>query len=281
METRVKMVNKTIGLALSGGGHKGLAHAGVLKFLQEQQIDIQIISGTSVGAIVGSLYALGKSPDEILAFFRSVNLFNVNHLSLVKSGLFNADKFMVYLDNIFGEMCLGDLAKELYISATNMETGRSKIFGRHTKIKEAVVASCAFPGIFSPVKVEGEIYSDGGILNNFPVNVIQGRCDYLIGVNLDRGADYKSANEFALLPQVAWRAIDIMMAQNAAMQNRLCDWLINPEKIVQYNTFEISDKRQQEIFQIGYQAAKREFHKVKDGLMRNKNHQPESPSSWW
>ena len=63
------MVNKTIGLALSGGGHKGLAHAGVLKFLQEQQIDIQIISGTSVGAIVGSLYALGKKLTKFWHFF--------------------------------------------------------------------------------------------------------------------------------------------------------------------------------------------------------------------
>lgn len=250
---------KTIGLALSGGGHKGLAHAGVLQFLQEQQIDIQVISGTSAGAIVGSLYALGKKPIEILDFFRSVNLLNVNHFSLIKSGLFNADKFSVYLDHVFGDMKLGELPKEIYISATNMETGKTKIFGNNVKVKEAITASCAFPGIFSPVKVEGSLYSDGGILNNFPVNVIQGRCDFLIGVNLDRGTDYKPASEFALLPQVAWRAIDIMMSQNTAAQNRLCDWLINPAEISQFSTFELSTKRQTAIFELGYQVAKNTF----------------------
>lgn len=223
----------------------------------------QIISGTSAGAIVGSLYALGKSPQEIFEFFHSVNLFNLNHFSLIKSGLFNTDKFITYLDRVFGEMLIGDLPKEIYISATNMQTGKSKIFNRHTKIKQALVASCAFPGVFSPIEIDGEIYSDGGILNNFPVNILQGRCDYLIGVNLDRSADYKPINEFAFLPQVALRAIDIMMAQNAATQNALCDWLINPKEIGQYSTFEISTKRQAELFQLGYQSAQKEFEKVK------------------
>ena len=80
--TQTIMNNKvSIGLALSGGGHKGLAHAGVLQFLEEQNIQIDVISGTSAGAIVGGLYAVGKKPAEILDFFKSVKLFSWNHLS--------------------------------------------------------------------------------------------------------------------------------------------------------------------------------------------------------
>lgn len=114
--------NASIGLALSGGGHKGLAHAGVLQFLEEQNIQIDVISGTSAGAIVGGLYAVGKKPAEILDFFKSVKLFSWNHLSFSKAGLLDAEKFIDYLDVIFGETKLVDLPKEMYISATDTST---------------------------------------------------------------------------------------------------------------------------------------------------------------
>ncbi|AGH37351.1 Phospholipase, patatin [Bibersteinia trehalosi USDA-ARS-USMARC-188] len=260
------MQQYSIGLVLSGGGHKGLVHAGVLQFLQEQKIEPQIFSGTSAGALISSLYAVGKSPREILEFFRSVNLFNVHHFSLAKNGLLNAEKFMVYLEQVFGELRVGDLPKEVYISATNIETAKPKIFSPQTKLKEAVAASCAFPGVFSPIMVEGKLYSDGGILNNFPANVIQGRCDFVIGVNLDCGLDYKPANKFAFAPQTAWRAIEIMMSQNSAMQNRFCDWLINPKDVNQYSVFELSSKRLDAIFNLGYQTAKREFAKLNPSI---------------
>ena len=163
------MNNKvSIGLALSGGGHKGLAHAGVLQFLEEQNIQIDVISGTSAGAIVGGLYAVGKKPAEILDFFKSVKLFSWNHLSFSKAGLLDAEKFIDYLDVVFGETKLVDLPQEMYISATDINSGRLKTFSRYTKAKEAIAASSAFPGIFSPVQIEGRLYCDGGILANFP-----------------------------------------------------------------------------------------------------------------
>ena len=251
------------GIALSGGGHKGIAHAGVLQFLLEQNIEPQIISGTSAGSIVGSLYALGKSPVEILKFFQSVSLFNWNHLSFRKAGLLDADKFITYLNDIFEDKKLKDLDKEVYISATDIKTGKLKIFNSNTLVKEAVAASCAFPGVFSPVTVDGKIYSDGGILNNYPVNTIQGRCDFLIGVNVNPVLSFKDDSKLHSIKSVAIRAFEIMMMQNAASQNELCDWHIMPEKLADYNTFETSKKRMDEIFNIGYNDAKREYEKIK------------------
>ncbi|HBO38050.1 MAG TPA: patatin [Pasteurellaceae bacterium] len=259
--------HKTIGLALSGGGHKGLAHAGVLQFLQEQGIEAQVIAGTSAGSIVGSLYALGKKPAEILDFFQSVNLFSLNHLSFGKGGLLDAEKFIIYLDDIFGDMTLAELKRDLYISATNIETGRTKIFNRNVKVKEAVAASSAFPGVFSPVLVEGHLYSDGGILNNFPVNTIQGRCDFLIGVNLDPSVGYKSHVELNSIKSVTLRVMNIMMAYNAAFQNTQCDWNICPQRLREYNVFETSKKRIKEIYLIGYEEAAREFEQIKHKIM--------------
>lgn len=250
------------GLALSGGGHKGLAHAGVLQFLNEQNIYPEIISGTSAGAIVGGLYANGKKPKEILDFFKSVSLLRWSHLSFKKAGFLDADQFAKYLFNEFEDKTLGELDTELYVSATEIERGKLKIFPKNTSVVKAILASSAFPGVFSPVTINGRIYSDGGVLNNYPVNTIQGRCDFLIGSNVNPVL-IENPMRFTSIKSVAFRAFEIMMMQNTFPQNELCDWHIMPEKLAAYNTFETSKKRMSEIFDIGYEEAKNQFEKIK------------------
>jgi len=253
------------GIALSGGGYKGIAHAGILQFLNEQDIFPEIISGTSAGAIVGGLYANGKKPKEILDFFKSVSLFRWSHLSFRKAGFLDADQFAKYLFREFEDKKIGELAQELYISATEIEQGKLKIFHKNTPIVPAILASSAFPGVFSPVDIDGRIYSDGGILNNYPVNTIQGRCDFLIGSNVNPVL-IQSPPHFSSIKSVAFRAFEIMMRQNTFPQNELCDWHIQPEALANYKTFETSKKRMDEIFDIGYQEAKKSFASIKDKL---------------
>lgn len=253
------------GLALSGGGHKGIAHAGVLQFLNEQGIFPEIISGTSAGSIVAGLYANGKKPKEILAFFKSVNLFSWSHLSFRKAGFLDADQFARYLEKEFGKKTIRELDIELYISATEIERGKLKIFHKNTQIVPAILASSAFPGVFSPVVINNKIYSDGGILNNYPVNTIQGRCDFLIGSNVNPVLMYNQTR-FTSIKSIALRAFEIMMMQNTFPQNELCDWHIQPEALAEYSTFETSKKRMDEIFDIGYREAKASFEKIKDKI---------------
>ena len=93
--------SKSVGIALSGGGSKGLAHAGVLQFLEEKNIKPNAISGTSAGSIVGALYACGKSPQEILAFFKSIYFFHWRHFTFKKAGLIDSESFKAYFINIF------------------------------------------------------------------------------------------------------------------------------------------------------------------------------------
>ncbi len=258
--------NSTVfGLALSGGGHKGIAHAGVLQFLNEQEIFPEIISGTSAGSIVGGLYANGMKPKDILTFFKSVSLFSWTHLSFKKAGFLDADQFARYLEKEFGNKTIKELDIELYISATEIERGKLKIFHKNTKVVSAILASSAFPGVFSPVIINNKMYSDGGILNNYPVNTIQGRCDFLIGSNVNPYLPQQSA-KFSSIKSVALRAFEIMMMQNTFPQNELCDWHIQPEALANYSTFETSKKRMDEIFDIGYQEAKKNFEKMKDKL---------------
>src|SRR5690554_872198 len=130
----MKIKPTVFGLALSGGGHKGIAHAGVLQFLNEQKIFPEIISGTSAGSIVGALYANGKKPKDILTFFKSVSLFNWSHFSFRKAGFLDADQFAKYLSKEFGTKTIKELEIELYISATEIERGKLKIFHKNTEI---------------------------------------------------------------------------------------------------------------------------------------------------
>lgn len=122
----MKLKNLEIGLVLSGGGHKGIAHAGALKFLEEQNIKPKIIAGTSAGSIVGSLYSVGMKPNDILTFFKSVDFFSWNHFTFRKAGVLDSSSFRSYLEAIFKDRKIGDLKTEIYITGTDLERGRDR-----------------------------------------------------------------------------------------------------------------------------------------------------------
>lgn len=261
----MKLKNLEIGLVLSGGGHKGIAHAGALKFFEEQNINPKIIAGTSAGSIVGSLYSVGMKSDAILTFFKSVDFFSWNHFTFRKAGVLDSSSFRTYLELIFKDRKIGDLKNELYITATDMERGKLKVFNSQTKILDAVLASSAFPGIISPVSIDGKLHSDGGILNNFPVNIIQGRCDFIIGINLCPSVEVNS-NKLTSIKSVTLRAYEIMLMNSSGTFRDLCDWYLEPKKLSEYSTFETKKARMEEIFDIGYYEAKRTFENVRDKI---------------
>ncbi len=111
---------KSTGFALSGGGTKGLAHAGAIKFLEEQNIKPSQIAGSSAGAIVAALYAWGKTPDEILAFFKSIYFFHWKHFTLKKAGIIDSESFKKYFEEIFKDAKINDLKIPIHITATDM-----------------------------------------------------------------------------------------------------------------------------------------------------------------
>lgn len=261
----MKLNNLDIGLVLSGGGHKGLAHAGALKFLEEQNIKPKIIAGTSAGSIVASLYAVGLSANQIHSFFKSVDFFKWNHFTFRKAGMLDSSSFRYYLEAIFKDHKIGDLKTELYITGTDLERGKLKIFDRETKITDAVLASSAFPGIISPVLIDGKLYSDGGILNNFPVTTVQGRCDFIIGINLCPTIE-TDLSKLISIKSVTLRAFEIMLACSSGTFRELCDWYIEPKKLAEYSTFETKKARMDEIFEIGYQETKRTYEMIKNKI---------------
>lgn len=251
-------MNKKIGLVLSGGGTKGISEAGVLQFLEEKKISVDVIAGTSAGAIVGGLYAFGKSPEEILEFFKSVYFFNWKHFTLTKPGFINSDVFKLYLKPIIGEIKIKDLKKELIINATDLIQGETFVFSGEDYLLDAIIASCSVPGLASPFKKDEYLLSDGGILNNFPSNLIKEKCDQLIGVYVAPLQDVQN-NQLTSIKAVATRAYELLSHSVENYKFKDCDWFISPKDLSNYGMFESKKTRMDELFQLGYEEAKKTF----------------------
>lgn len=252
------MNSEKIGLVLSGGGTKGIAHAGVLKFLAEKNITIDVLSCCSAGSIVGCLYAIGKKPEEILEFFKSIYFFNWKHFAFNQPGLVSSVIFRNYLNPVFGEMKLEDLDKEVKIVATELVGGTEKIFDSNFKIVDAIIASCSIPGVTTPYIIDDEMYCDGGVLNNFPADIIRKDCDKLIGVFVSPPHDIK-ISDLKSIKAIVSRSYDLLSYRIEKIKFDHCDWFISSQELSTYGTFERRKDRLEQIFNIGYQAAKDSF----------------------
>lgn len=241
-----------IGLALSGGGVRGVAHAGVIKALQEHDIDINQIAGTSAGALVGALYAKGIDMKEIFNFFEKSNLFDPRKLAFKQAGFINSSVFIDHLASYIPENSFDSLEIPLTVTATDLNAGKLKIF-KAGELYLPILASAAFPGIFTPVEMEGNIYVDGGVLNNFPVNLLED-CDLKIGsyVNKVDLAKQKFKHSY----DVAGRAYTINQYQQDKVKFSECDLLIEPD-LFSYGLFSFTAMK--DIFQIGYETASQDL----------------------
>jgi NTE family protein len=253
--------SKSIGLILSGGGSKGIAHAGVLQFLKEKNIAPTQIAGSSAGSIVAALYGSGKTPEEILEFFKSIYFFHWKHFTFTKAGLIDSESFKEYFYTVFKDTTLAELKIPVHITATDMIRGRSKVFGPETKTIDAILASSSFPGVMSPYEIKGKLYSDGGILNHFPTDLLREKCDTLIGVYVSPIQKIE-AKDLTSIKSVTARAFDLFSANSSIHKFDHCDWLIEPEALSLYSTFETSKVKMEAIFNIGYESAKKTYKKL-------------------
>ena len=239
------------GLALSGGGIKGLCHAGVLKGLEEIGFRPDIISGVSAGSIVGALYSDGYTPEQIAALFENVSFRQMTSIQMPTSGgFFKIDPFVKFLEQHLRTKRLEDLPIPMRIVATDLDHGRSVAFTSGNLV-DCIAASCCVPVLFTPRNINGCNYVDGGVFKNFPVSTIRQDCDYLIGVN----ASPLVADEYQMNAlNVAMRAYHFMFKANIINDKEQCDLLIEPTDMGDFDTFDLEKSR--EIFQLGYEEAK-------------------------
>lgn len=260
-----------VGVVLSGGGAKGAAHIGVLKYLEESGIPIDYIAGTSMGAIVGGMYAIGYSSDEILDIISSVDWDRLisnqverrktsytskleSHTQLITipfsvgtdkeelksrsfrnslpGGIISGDNLI----NLFNSLSVGyadsvdfeKLPVPFLCMATNVVSGEADALDGGV-FSKSIRASMAIPILFDPVKIDGKLYTDGGLLNNFPAEECRAMgADYIIGVSMSEGLEDNPENLASLLSQVK-QLKTIITDKEFEDYHKKCDIFISPD----------------------------------------------------
>lgn len=242
-----------VGLALSGGGARGFAHFGVLKALEELGIKVDVISGTSAGAIVASFYACGYSVEEAKKIVSGKNLFKIVWPAFSWKGVFSMTRSEDIFRKHFEKDNFSEAKIPLHIVATNLNSGKPEVFTKGQLVKP-MMASCCIPFIFDPVKINDQIYVDGGLTNNLPVESIRDACDIVIGVNV---SPVLKEERLGGTKKMIERISMVSLSANVAQSSKQCDLLIEPKSLRSYGTFDI--KMANEIVEIGYEATHHAF----------------------
>ena len=299
-----------VGVVLGGGGAKGAAHIGVLKYLEELGIPVDYVAGTSMGSIIGGLYAMGYSPDELAQLIAEmdwsqyvgnsmdrsamseesrqrsstmvVNIpFSLNGL-LFKNESSTPVSFMpsayvnnTALINLFNNLCVGyqkemdfnDLPIPFACVATDMRTGEEIVI-RRGSVPTAMRASMAIPGVFTPVYINGRQLVDGGLVNNFPVDVMKEMgADIIIGVEVPDAKTDNSNDENISLPDVLSSLIDNAVSSKRKENRELCTIYMAPD-VTGYGTLSFSHDAIDTLVNRGYEKAK----EYRDQLIKVKLH---------
>ena len=185
---------KKIGYALGGGSARGLFHIGVLNVLEENDIYPDVIAGTSMGSIIGALYASGLTAGEIKQIAIEMDwkhLIRLADVTVPLSGLIQGKRIISLLKSILRDMTFSQLKIKFACVATDLINGEQVVFQEGSLI-EAIRASISIPAIFTPVKLNGRYLVDGGLVNVVPVSVCRDMgADFVIGVNVIPGPGEK------------------------------------------------------------------------------------------
>lgn len=257
------IVNNKIGITLSGGGFRGMAHLGILQYLKELEVQLHAVSGASAGSLVGAFVAAGFSPLEIKDIAKNEKFFSYNDLSIGNGGLFSADVFEKIIKKYIPHDSFEGLKMPLYVAVTDLTNAELLIFNQGS-LSFAVKSSCCFPLVFHPVVYKGNRYlCDGGLMNNFPVDQIAATCNKCIGININPIDKIEGKLGYK---EIVQRIIRIGTSTIKDDSRSKCDIFLQPEAINKYTTFDTG--KIEEIYQVGYEYAKqftKEFLELKAG----------------
>lgn len=244
---------KKIGIALSGGGALGYAHMGFLQAMDEYKVKADVISGTSMGSIIGVLYSAGFKPIEIFDLVDKENmnsLFNVIKLNKnFGKGFFNHEKLLKLLENNLHHNSFDSLNIKFYCCVTDLNEVSYRHVGHGGFLREYISASASIPIIYEPMEVEGVQYIDGGLMQNLPVEpLLVEKCDIIIGV------DVVSTNKkvkITGLTNILDRTITLSIMQNTSYWADKCNYVVKPN-LHEYSIMDFD--KADELFEIGYEA---------------------------
>ena len=251
--------DKTVGLALSGGGAKGFSHIGVLMAFERYGIKPDIMSGVSAGSIASVLYAAGLRPNDIIKCFTDASKFaDFTEWAIPKEGFMKLDRFGRLLEEWLPVRYLEDLKIPTIVCATDLDHGKSVGWSKG-EIVPRVIASCSVPIVFIPKTINGVQFVDGGVLRNLPAWAIRGYCNTLFGSNCSPLKP--PVTGVKTLIDIAYRSYHLMNKANVPQDARLCDYLIQVNDVSHVSIFDLTAL--QKGVMAGYEAAMRVLEGVK------------------
>ena len=225
---KVQVHKKTkIGLALGGGGCRGIGHIGALKAFEELGITFDYIAGTSAGSIVAALYAYGKTASEMEEFAKNLRKKDVQKGSIPFVKPAKSERIEELLNKLFGDITVfSEMKTPLSVVCTDLKTGKEVDFD-YGNVAKVVSASCSVPGVFTPVVYEDMHLVDGGLRNNVPVDVVKkmgANVVFAIDVNHLRGTGTQSLSTISVLSST----IGIMMQAKVDQTLAMADLIFEP-----------------------------------------------------
>lgn len=248
---------KKVGLALGGGAVLGAAHVGVLKAIEEHDIKISFIAGTSIGAFVAAFYAFNKKSVDISEIASKLKWIDVSEISLSRYGLLSNEKLGELIKEYVGGKKIEDAEIPLAMIATDIASGK-KVVIKKGPLAKAVMASTCIPGIFNPVEFEKKLLVDGGIVENIPINTVKEMgADYVIGVDLNAKNQYEKPGNIL---DVIINSFHFTLMAAAKYQTESADLLITPD----LSDFNMTDPDQvEDLIEQGYKDAKKALEQFK------------------
>lgn len=255
----IKITPKT-GLALGGGAARGAAHLGILKALEENNIKIDLLSGTSIGALVAALYSFGVTIEKMRKIAEEMNWLKISKLTLPKLGLLSNEEIADLITDNIGDKKIEEAPIPLLIVATDIITGK-KVTIKTGSVAEAVRASTCIPGVYTPVEVSSHLLVDGMLVENVPVFPLkENGADIIIAVNLSAERKNKYPDNII---DVLLSSIDIAINDNVRSDLKIADLVIEPA-LSKYSVTDTSKAK--EIYAEGYRAAVFKIENIKGSL---------------
>lgn len=229
----------SIGLALGGGFARGIVHIGVLKVLEEEGIPVSCIAGTSVGALIGAAYCSGVSPAELEEIAARVRFKDLARWTLSRYGFATNMRMITFLNKILKVHTFEELQIPLAVTATDFGSGEGVVF-RSGPLNDAVRASCAYPGVFLPVKVNGRLLVDGMLAHSLPTKPARDMgADKVLAVSLR--SHWKNNDGPRHIFDVIGQCFSIAQDMNCATARQCADLVIEPDVTgYRYDDFEHS-----------------------------------------
>jgi len=257
---------KKVALVLSGGSAYGFAHIGVIEELEKNNIPIDIITGTSMGALIGGLYSAGISTNEmkkIISKFSNIKIIDLNPFGLTDAGLLYGNKVVKFLNKTVNSKRIEDCEKKFACVSTDLNSGEKYVF-KNGDLATAIRASISIPGIFKPVKIDNYCLVDGGASDNLPIDEARNMgADIIIAV--DVCSFYKRQNNLKTPVDILISAINIFVSNLVKSKTDKADIYIKiDQNDVDFNKF--NEKNALKSISHGGTEAKKFIEKIKSKL---------------